>query len=116
MIGATATVTEIQNNFDKYIDMVANGSEVIVTRDGREIGRFIPRDTAISYLTDALTGVLKNYLPVQFPPRPLGERGLGGEGPCAGQPLYPPTPFSPKGRKGRAPSPNRTARRSFSTS
>ena len=61
MIGATATVTEIQNNFDKYLDMVANGSEVIVTRDGREIGRFIPRDTAISYLTDALTGVLKNY-------------------------------------------------------
>lgn len=37
MIGATATATEMQNNF----------------------GRYIPRDTAVSYLTDSLTGILK---------------------------------------------------------
>ena len=42
--------------------MVMNGSEVIVTRNGLEVGRFIPKDTAVSYLTDSLTGILKgNY-------------------------------------------------------
>lgn len=62
MIGATATVTEMQNNFGKYLNMVINGNEVIVTKNGEEIGRFIPKYTAVSYLTDSLTGILKgNY-------------------------------------------------------
>ena len=39
-----------------------SGQEIIVTKNGREVGRFIPRDAAVSYLTDSLTGVLKgNY-------------------------------------------------------
>lgn len=59
MIGATATATEMQNNFGKYLNMVINGSEVIVTKNGKEIGRFIPKDTAVSYLTDSLAGILK---------------------------------------------------------
>ena len=42
--------------------MVINGNEVIVTKNGKEIGRFIPKDTALLYLTDSLTGILKgNY-------------------------------------------------------
>lgn len=62
MIGAIATATEMQNNFGKYLNMVMNGNEVIVTKNGKEIGRFIPKDTAVSYLTDSLTGILKgNY-------------------------------------------------------
>ena len=62
MIGATATATEMQNNFGKYLRLVMAGQEVIVTRNGREVGRFIPKDAAVSYLTDSLTGVLKgNY-------------------------------------------------------
>ncbi len=56
---ATATSTEIQNNFGRYLHMVMNGGEVIVTRNGKEVGRFIPRKTAVSYLTDSLTGILK---------------------------------------------------------
>ena len=32
----------------------------IVTKNGREVGRFIPKDAAVSYLTDSLTGILKN--------------------------------------------------------
>lgn len=59
MIGATATATEMQNNFGRYLNIVMGGGEVIVTKNGREVGRFIPKDTAISYLTDSLTGVLK---------------------------------------------------------
>lgn len=62
MISATATATEMQNNFGKYLNMVINGNEVIVTKNGREVGRFIPKDSAVSYLTDSLTGILKkNY-------------------------------------------------------
>lgn len=62
MVSATATATEMQNNFGKYLNMVINGNEVIITKNGKEIGRFIPKNTAISYLTDSLTGILKgNY-------------------------------------------------------
>ena len=56
---ATATSTEMKNNFGRYLHIVMNGGEVIVTRNGKEVGRFIPRKTAVSYLTDSLTGILK---------------------------------------------------------
>lgn len=59
MIAATATATEMQNNFGKYLNLVMDGNEVIVTKNGKEVGRFIPKDAVVSYLTDSLTGVLK---------------------------------------------------------
>ena len=55
----TATATEMQNNFGRYLNLVMSGNEVIVTKNGREVGRFIPKNAAISYLTDSLTGILK---------------------------------------------------------
>ena len=62
MVGATATATEMQNNFGKYLNLVLEGQQVIVTKNGREVGRFIPKIEAVSYLTDSLTGILKgNY-------------------------------------------------------
>ena len=61
MIGntATATATEMKNNFGRYLAMVQEGSEIIVTKNGKEVGRLIPREKAVSYLTDSLTGILK---------------------------------------------------------
>ena len=59
MIAATATATEMQNNFGRYLNLVMSGQEVIVTKNGREVGRFVPKDAAVSYLTDSLTGILK---------------------------------------------------------
>ena len=59
MIAATATATEMQNNFGRYLNLVMSGQEVIVTKNVREVGRFIPKDAAVSYLTDSLTGILK---------------------------------------------------------
>ena len=59
MVGATATATEMQNNFGRYLNLVMNGSEVIVTKNGREVGRLIPKGATVSYLTDSLVGVLK---------------------------------------------------------
>ena len=55
----TATATEMQNNFGRYLAFVMNGDEVIVKKNGRSVGHFIPHDEAISFLTDSLTGILK---------------------------------------------------------
>ena len=59
MITTTATATEMKNNFGRYLNLVMSGQEIIVTKNGREVGRFIPKDAAVSYLTDSLTGILK---------------------------------------------------------
>ena len=59
MITAIATATEMQNNFGRYLSLVMVGQEIIVTKNGHEVGRFIPKDAAVSYLTDSLTGILK---------------------------------------------------------
>lgn len=58
----TATATEMHNNFGRYLNLVMSGQEIIVTKNGREVGRFIPKDATVSYLTDSLTGILSgNY-------------------------------------------------------
>lgn len=59
MVEATVSATEIKNNFGKYIKMIIAGNEVIITKNGQEIGRLVPRETVISSLTDSLTGILK---------------------------------------------------------
>ena len=59
MVTTTATATEMQNNFGRYLSLVMSGQEVVVTRNGREVGRFIPKEATVSYLTDSLTGILK---------------------------------------------------------
>jgi prevent-host-death family protein len=59
MVEAIATAIEMQNNFGRYLNIVRNGREIIVTKNGKEVGRFLPKDTAVSYLTDSLTGILK---------------------------------------------------------
>lgn len=65
MIGATATAAEMQDNFGRYLNMVMNGSEVIVTKNGKEVGRLIPKDAVISSLTDSLTGILSDAFPFE---------------------------------------------------
>ncbi len=59
MIAATVTATEMQNNFGRYLNLVMSGQEIIVTKNGKEVGRFVPKDSVVSYLTDSLTGILK---------------------------------------------------------
>lgn len=56
------TSTEIQNNFGKYLKCVANGYQIIITKNGKEVGRLISKNDTAHYLTDSLTGILKgNY-------------------------------------------------------
>lgn len=59
MATVTATATEMQNNFGRYLNLVMSGQEIIVTKNGKEVGGFIPKDAVVSYLTDSLTGILK---------------------------------------------------------
>ncbi len=60
MVEAIATATEMQNNFGRYLNIVMGGNEVIITKNGKVVGRFIPKDAAVSWLTDSLTGILKD--------------------------------------------------------
>ena len=60
MIATIATATQMQNNFGKYLNLVMKGQEVIVTKNGKEIGRLVPKNTVVSYLSDSLTGIIKN--------------------------------------------------------
>ena len=58
----TATATEVQNNFGKYLAMVQRGDEVIVLKNGKEVARLISNERSVSFLTDSLVGVLSgNY-------------------------------------------------------
>lgn len=56
----TATATEMQNNFGRYLNYVIDGNEVILTKNGKEVARLIPRKSVVASLTDSLTGILKN--------------------------------------------------------
>ncbi len=56
----TATATDVQNNFGKYLHLVQSGEEVIILRNGKEMARLISHEKSVSFLTDSLTGILKN--------------------------------------------------------
>ena len=56
----TATTTEVQNNFGRYLQTVQSGEEIIILKNGKEIARLISHKASLEFLTDALTGVLKN--------------------------------------------------------
>lgn len=46
----TATATEVQNNFGKYLSMVQRGDEVVVLKNGKEVARLISNEKTISFL------------------------------------------------------------------
>ena len=55
----TATATDVQNNFGKYLQSVQSGDEIIILKNGKEVARLISHDKSVSYLTDSLRGILK---------------------------------------------------------
>ena len=56
----TATATEVQNNFGKYLQAVQMGNEIIILKNGVEVARLISKNKTVSFLTDSLTGILSN--------------------------------------------------------
>lgn len=55
-----ATATDIHNNFDHYLQAVQQGDEIIILKNGKEVARLVSHESSVSFLTDSLTGVLKN--------------------------------------------------------
>ena len=55
----TVTATEMQNNFGKYLQYAQSGNDVIILRNGKEVARLISHERTVSFLTDALVGVIK---------------------------------------------------------
>ncbi len=54
------SATEIQNNFGHYLQAVQSGDEILILKNGKEIARLISHESAVSFLTDSLKGVLKH--------------------------------------------------------
>lgn len=59
MTRITATVDEIEKDFDRYLDSVIAGGEVIVLKGGKEVGRIVPAVSNDAPITESLTGILK---------------------------------------------------------
>lgn len=55
----TVNATEFQNNFGKYLQIVKNGGEVVIQKNGRAVARLVSDKSSMSFLTDSLTGILK---------------------------------------------------------
>lgn len=55
-----ATATEMQNNFGHYLNLVMNGQEVIVTKNGKEVARVISRNAAEKSISESLVGILSD--------------------------------------------------------
>ena len=49
----------MQSDFGRYLSLVMGEKEIIITKSGKEAGRFVPKTSAVSFLTDSLTGILK---------------------------------------------------------
>ncbi|MBQ9384525.1 MAG: type II toxin-antitoxin system prevent-host-death family antitoxin [Ruminiclostridium sp.] len=56
----TATATDVQNNFGRYLQSAIDGNEIVILKNGKEVARLVSRQKAVSFLTDSLTGVLAN--------------------------------------------------------
>lgn len=58
-MATTATTTEVQNNFGKYLQRVLSGEYIIILKNGAEVARLVSNEKSVSFLTDSLAGILK---------------------------------------------------------
>ena len=54
----TATATEVQNNFGRFLKMVQEGHEIVIIKNGTEVARLISKGQTVSFISDSLVGVL----------------------------------------------------------
>lgn len=55
-----ATSTEMQNNFGRYLDLVAKGKQIVVTKNGKEVARFVGKDQTATSISRSLRGIVKD--------------------------------------------------------
>lgn len=56
----TATATEIQNNFGRFLKLVQEGQEIVIMKNDSEVARLISKNQTVSFLSDSLVGVLSS--------------------------------------------------------
>lgn len=54
----TATATEVQNNFGRFLRMVQDGHEIVILKNGVEVARLVSKGQTVSFLSDSLVGIL----------------------------------------------------------
>lgn len=66
------TATEFQNNFNKYLDMIAE-EDIFITNNGKTIAKVINSQTSAA---DTLRGMLKKEVPIDIDLNSLREERL----------------------------------------
>ena len=59
-MSTTETAMKIDNNFNKDLSLAMSVPEVAVTKNRKEDSPFIPESAVTFYITDSLTGTLKD--------------------------------------------------------
>ena len=62
MLSTIAKREAIQEHISEYLDMMENGEEIIMVKDGKEIGRFLPRGKVVSLAAERLRGILNKNI------------------------------------------------------
>lgn len=62
----TATATDVQKNFEHYLQAVQTDGEIIILKNGKEVARLISRESSVSFLTDSLIGILKTIMTIRL--------------------------------------------------
>ncbi len=69
----TVTATEFKTNLGKYFDMLSDNNIILITRNGKLIGKL--SNPSVSNV-DALTGILEGLLPSSYDRHDLKEERL----------------------------------------
>ena len=56
----TATATEVQNNFGRFLKLVQEGQEIVIMKNSSEVARLISKSQTVSFLSDSLVGILSS--------------------------------------------------------
>ena len=62
MLSTIATREMIQENISEYLDMMEKGEEIIMVKDRKEIGRFLPRGKVVTLIGERLKGILSREI------------------------------------------------------
>ncbi len=55
------TATEIKNNFGKYIKMLEDEGEIVITQYGKEVARLVSKDAVHKSLLEDYRGIIKHH-------------------------------------------------------
>ena len=57
-----ATEQELKTNLEYYLNEMTAGNEIIIERNGEQIGRLVPQGKVMQSLTESLRGFIKENI------------------------------------------------------